>query len=157
MTQERLQHVRQVFESVKDLQPRDRESILGAVRDTEPTLAVEVDRLLAAHERRDDFMRQPIADLHSPAANDEPDLAGSRIGPYEIIQEIGRGGMGTVYEAVRIDGSFRKQVAIKVLRANLFTDSLHEKFRRERQILAGLDHPSIARIPDGGTTETGWP
>jgi tetratricopeptide (TPR) repeat protein/tRNA A-37 threonylcarbamoyl transferase component Bud32 len=65
--------------------------------------------------------------------------------------------MGTVYEAARVDGSFRKRVAIKVVRASLLTESLHERFRRERQILAGLDHPNIGRILDGGTTETGRP
>jgi len=65
--------------------------------------------------------------------------------------------MGTVYEAARIDGSFRKRVAVKVVRASLLTESLQERFRRERQILAGLDHPNIARILDGGATETGRP
>ena len=103
-------------------------------------------------------MEQPIANLHSPASEDAgPDLAGSRIGSYEVIQEIGCGGMGTVYEAARIDGSFRKRVAIKVIRATLLTEAVQERFRRERQILAGLDHPNIARILDGGTTEAGLP
>ncbi len=86
-----------------------------------------------------------------------PDLVTSRIGSYEVVREIGRGGMGTVYEAVRIDGAFRKRVAIKVIRATLLTELLQERFRRERQILAGLDHPNIAHILDGGTTETGRP
>jgi tetratricopeptide (TPR) repeat protein len=65
--------------------------------------------------------------------------------------------MGTVYEASRTDGSFHKRVAIKVIRATLLTESLVKKFRREREILAGLDHPNIARILDGGTTATGRP
>jgi len=157
MTPERLKQVRQLFESVVELLPRYREPILDASRVDDPTLVDEVERLLAAYERRDDFAWQPIANLHSLPAAAEPDLAGSRIGPYEIVQEIGRGGMGTVYEAARMDGSFRKRVAIKVIRANLLTDAMHERFRRERQILAGLDHPNIARILDGGTTETGRP
>ena len=104
-------------------------------------------------------MEQPIAGLHPPAHSEvnAPDLAGSRIGSYEVIREIGRGGMGTVYEAVRIDGSFRKRVPIKVIRATLLTEWLRERFRRERRILAGLDHPNIAHIVDGGATGAGLP
>jgi eukaryotic-like serine/threonine-protein kinase len=159
MTPERLQHIRAVFESVVELLPDDRRRILAEAREADPSLVAEVELLLAAHQRRAGFMEQPIANLHSPAPSGDagPDLAGSRIGSYEVIREIGRGGMGTVYEAARIDGSFRKRVAIKVIRATLLTESLQERFRRERQILAGLDHPNIARILDGGATETGLP
>ena len=125
----------------------------------DPALVAEVELLLAAHQRRGEFLEQPIANLHSPvpARDAGADLSGSRIGAYEVSREIGRGGMGTVYEAARIDGSFRKLVAIKVIRATLLTQSLQERFRRERQILAGLDHPNIARILDGGTTQAGLP
>ena len=159
MTPERLRHVRAVFESIVELPPENRHRILDESRTVDPALVAEVELLLAAHQRRDGFMEQPIASLHSPVSADEsvPDLAGSRIGSYEVIREIGRGGMGTVYEAARIDGSFRKLVAIKVIRATLLTKSLQERFRRERQILAGLDHPNIAHILDGGTTPAGLP
>ena len=158
MTPERLQQIRAVFESVVELLPEDRHRILAESREADPSLVAEVELLLAAHQRRGGFMEQPIANLHSPASEDAgPDLAGSRIGSYEVIQEIGCGGMGTVYEAARIDGSFRKRVAIKVIRATLLTEAVQERFRRERQILAGLDHPNIARILDGGTTEAGLP
>jgi serine/threonine protein kinase len=157
MTPERLQHIRAVFESVVELPTDDRRRILAETRQADPSLVAEVELLVASYQRRGEFMAQPIADLHSPIDNAETDLAGSRIGPYEIVQEIGRGGMGTVYEAARIDGSFRKRVAIKVIRATLLTESMDERFRRERQILAGLDHPNIAGILDGGATETGRP
>ena len=157
MTPERLQHIRTVFESVVELLPDDRRRILAESCEADPSLLAEVELLLAAHKRRGGFMELPIASLHSSAASADADLAGSRIGSYEIVQEIGRGGMGTVYEAARIDGSFRKRVAIKVIRATLLTESTHERFRRERQILAGLDHPNIAHILDGGATETGRP
>ena len=157
MTPERLQHIRAVFESVVKLSPDDRRRILAGNSQADPSLVAEVELLVAAYQRRGDFLAQPIADLHSPPDSAETDLAGSRIGPYEIVQEIGRGGMGTVYEADRIDGSFRKRVAIKVIRATLLTESMHERFRRDRQILAGLDHPNIAGILDGGATETGRP
>ncbi len=158
MTPERLQHIRAVFESVAELRPDDRHRILADARQADPSLVAEVELLVAAHQRRGDFMEP--ADRGSPFSPPRPPkriLAGSRIGSYEIVQEIGRGGMGTVYEAARIDGSFRKRVAIKIIRATLLTESMHERFRRERQILAGLDHPNIAGILDGGATETGRP
>src|ERR1035441_10743414 len=159
MTPERLRQIRAVFESAAGLSPDDRLRVLAEAREADPSLAAEVEQLLAAHQVRDGFMEQPIRDLHSPVRSAEKglDLAGSRIGSYEVLREIGRGGMGTVYEAARVDGSFCKRVAIKVIRATLPTESLQERFRRERQILAGLDHPNIARILDGGTTGTGLP
>jgi eukaryotic-like serine/threonine-protein kinase len=159
MTPERLRQIRAIFESVIDLLPKDRDRILADARKADPSLAAAVGELLTAHQSSDGFMERPIASLHAPAAPDDARLylAGSRIGSYEVIREIGRGGMGTVYEAARVDGSFRKRVAIKVIRATLATESLQENFRRERQILAGLDHPNIARILDGGTTEAGLP
>src|SRR5450631_2880101 len=159
MTPERLRHIRAVFESVVDLSPDDRYCILADARKADPSLAAAVGELLTAHQSSHGFMERPIASLHSPVPAEDAgaDLAGSRIGSYEVIREIGRGGMGTVYEGARIDGSFRKLVAIKVIRATLLTESLQEKFRRERQILAGLDHPNIAHILDGGTTQAGLP
>ena len=83
--------------------------------------------------------------------------AGGRIGAYLILEEIGRGGMGEVYRAVRADGEFTKEVAIKLVQGGFDSASIRERFRNERQILAGLDHPNIARLLDGGTTENGVP
>ena len=160
MTAERLREIRVVYEAALDAAPLERARLLSRARATDASLATEVDELLAAHQRCNEFLDQPIASLHSPAAACEDscaDITGSLVGPYEIIREIGRGGMGTVYEAARVDGSFRKRVAIKVIRATLPTDASQERFRRERQILAGLDHPNIARILDGGATAAGMP
>jgi serine/threonine protein kinase/tetratricopeptide (TPR) repeat protein len=80
-----------------------------------------------------------------------------RVGPYRLIREIGRGGMGAVYLAVRDDDAFEKRVAIKILKRGMDTDSIVRRFRNERQILAGLDHPNIAVLLDGGTTSDGRP
>ena len=80
-----------------------------------------------------------------------------RLGPYRLIRELGRGGMGTVYLAVRDDDAFQKRVAIKVLKRGMDTDSIVRRFRHERQILASLEHPNIARLLDGGTTPDGLP
>ena len=156
MTPHRLQQIRTIFESVVDLPPGDRRAMLTGFRQSDPPLVEEVDRLLAAHARPAGFMDRPLAVVPDAPAPTE-DLIASRIGAYEVIREIGRGGMGTVYEGARIDGAFRKRVAIKVIRATLLTEAMEERFRRERQILAGLDHPNIAHILDGGATEGGRP
>ena len=81
----------------------------------------------------------------------------TRIGTYRLVRELGQGGMGTVYLAVRDDDAFHKRVALKVLKRGMDTDSIVRRFRTERQILAGLDHPNIARLLDGGTTADGLP
>ena len=80
-----------------------------------------------------------------------------RVGPYRLIRELGRGGMGTVYLAVRSDDAFQKRVALKVLKRGTDTDSVVRRFRHERQILASLEHPNIAGLLDGGTTSEGLP
>src|SRR5579885_2953288 len=80
-----------------------------------------------------------------------------RFGPYRVFDAIGRGGMGAVYRAARDDQVFDKQVAIKVLHVGLESTEAHGRFRQERQILANLDHPNIARLLDGGDTADGQP
>ena len=84
-------------------------------------------------------------------------MEGARVGPYRIIREVGRGGMGTVYLAVRSDDEFQKRVALKVLRRGMDTDAIVQRFRNERQILASLEHPFISALLDGGTTPDGLP
>ena len=75
-----------------------------------------------------------------------------QIGPYRLIEPIGRGGMGTVYRAKRTDGGFTQQVAVKVIRRGMDTEDILHRFRMERQILASLNHPHIAHLLDGGAT-----
>jgi tetratricopeptide (TPR) repeat protein len=163
LTPERLHQIRALFEALIDLAPEPRQARLRQQRARDASLVHEVEQLIAAYERETGFMNGPLAGLPAlgttpdAAAAADPNLAGSRIGSYEIVREIGRGGMGTVYEGVRIDGSFRMRVAIKIIRATVLTESVRERFHLERQILAGLDHPGIARILDGGTTPSGRP
>ena len=83
--------------------------------------------------------------------------AGRRIGEYEVIRELGRGGMGAVYLAHRADGEFDRQVAVKLLKRGIDTDEILARFKAERRILARLDHPNIARLLDAGTTDDGLP
>jgi serine/threonine protein kinase/Tfp pilus assembly protein PilF len=91
------------------------------------------------------------------ASPPEGSEAGRSVGSYRILSEVGHGGMGAVYLAVRDDDEFKKRVAIKLLRRGMATDDLVRRFRNERQILASIDHPNIAKLLDGGTTEEGLP
>jgi serine/threonine protein kinase len=99
------------------------------------------------------------AHFESPAASiaGAPAPAGLCVGPYRLVRELGSGGMGTVFLAERMDGEFDRRVAIKVIRAGFGETFLVRRFRDERQILASLDHPHIARLIDGGTTTNGLP
>jgi serine/threonine protein kinase/tetratricopeptide (TPR) repeat protein len=94
-----------------------------------------------------------------PGRHETPRAPGSDrfIGPYKLIQEIGHGGMGSVYLAARADAQYERRAAIKVVRSGAASEDVIRYFRRERQILASLDHPNIARLLDGGTTEDGLP
>ena len=119
----------------------------------------EIERVLASDHRAGQFMEKPAL---APAGRIIPqvvkgNLLGRRIGPYEILSEIGRGGMGTVYLASRADDQFRKLVAIKVVNPNQEAEAMVARFRRERQILANLEHPNIAQLLDGGTAPDGSP
>jgi eukaryotic-like serine/threonine-protein kinase len=96
-------------------------------------------------------------DLTRPSPADRDLRDDTRVGAYRLVREIGQGGMGAVFLAVRDDDAFHKRVALKVLKRGMDTEAIVRRFRTERQILAGLDHPSIARLLDGGTTSDGLP
>jgi serine/threonine protein kinase len=130
-----------------------------ATRRGEADLRHDVEALLASSEEAGDFIEKPALQHNaSTLAAAIPDPAiGRRVGPYRVIGEIGSGGMGTVYRAVRADDHFRQQVAIKIVKRGMDTDFILRRFRNERQILAGLEHPNIARLLDGGATEDGLP
>ncbi len=100
---------------------------------------------------------QMLQSGQSPTKTMVPSRTSQMIGPYRVLRELGKGGMGIVYLAVRDDGAFRKNVAIKLLRGDAVTAEFVERFRNERQVLANFDHPNIARILDGGDTTEGMP
>src|SRR4051812_2343367 len=101
---------------------------------------------------------EEFADLATARLRQEPlSLAGRQLGAYRIDEELGRGGMGTVYLAQRADGQFTKKVAIKILKDGVETDEILRRFQVEREILARLEHPNITRLLDAGTTDTGSP
>ena len=123
------------------------------------SLRAEIEKLIDGSDRAGSFIETPpVLDETTMALSDaESPLANLRLGAYKVIREIGRGGMGTVYLASRADEEFQKRVAIKLVTAGFDHETIIQRFRNERQILAGLDHPNIARLLDGGTTESGAP
>src|SRR5689334_19540645 len=162
MTPERWRQVENIFQTALDLPAERRASYLTEACAQDPTLQGEVVSLLARHESGDYSLEDLIpADIKArrfdPFADDQDPLIGRRLGAYEIVREIGRGGMGAVYEAVRVDREFQKRVAIKLVKRGMDTDFILRRFRKERQILAALDHQNIARLLDGGTTDDGLP
>jgi non-specific serine/threonine protein kinase/serine/threonine-protein kinase len=158
MNPERWQQIRQVFEQAVAIESHQRSDFLDKACATDPELRREVESLLSYESRaRGDFLKTPAIDLLEPATRPSNGRIGHRVGVYQILQQIGHGGMGEVYRAVRADGQYEKQVAIKFVRVGLDTAFILQRFRYERQILASLDHPNIARLYDGGTTEDGIP
>jgi non-specific serine/threonine protein kinase/serine/threonine-protein kinase len=151
MTPEELEKVGEILEQALAVQPAERSRFLEQACTGNAALRCEVESLLASHEQAGNFLNPPaIADAASaPRASVLP---GRRIGAYDILEEIGRGGMGEVFAAARADGLYEKTVAIKLVRGGYDTEFILERFRNERQILASLDHPNIARLLDGGTT-----
>jgi serine/threonine protein kinase/TolB-like protein/Flp pilus assembly protein TadD len=118
------------------------------------SLLAEAEALL--NERTDSF-EDCVQNAASTFWQEGPPRGGQRVGAYVIVRELGRGGMGTVFLAERADGQFEKQVAIKILNRGADTAEILRRFRAERQILARLDHPNIARLLDAGTTDDGLP
>src|SRR5256885_6604834 len=118
------------------------------------SLLAEAEALLKEHT---DSFEDCAQNAASTFWQDGPPRGGERVGAYVIVRELGRGGMGTVFLAERADGQFEKQVAIKILNRGADTTEILRRFRAERQILARLDHPNIARLLDAGTTDDGLP
>ena len=124
-------------------------------------LLEEAESLLAEAEallkERTDSFEDCAQNAASTFWQEGPQRGGQRVGAYVIVRELGHGGMGTVFLAERADGQFEKQVAIKILNRGADTAEILRRFRAERQILARLDHPNIARLLDAGTTDDGLP
>ncbi|MGE0884382.1 MAG: tetratricopeptide repeat protein [Blastocatellales bacterium] len=157
MNPERWQRIGEIFCTVADRPADEREAYLTRVCGDDEELRREVLDLLA-QSPPDSFLDDPIRHAAFALNNEsEDEMLGRRIGPYRLSCLIGRGGMGAVYEAVRDDQQFDQRVALKLIKRGMDTDFVRQRFLRERQILAGLDHPHIARLLDGGTTADGLP
>jgi len=155
MTPEHWQKVKEILEAALDRGVSDRSRYLDDVCAQDAAMRQEVETLLALEEDVDTFLQTPAFDLHDLA--EETPIEGRVVDRYRILHEIGSGGMGRVYLAERADSAFEQRVAVKILKRGLDTEEIVGRFRRERQILANLEHPNIARILDGGTTDDGLP
>jgi len=156
MSDERRRRLDELFDEVLDASLQARQEILQRAAAEDPDLKAELEALLAAHGRSAGILDSP-ADLGSGGGVADPLEVPSRIGIYRIVSELGRGGMGVVFLAERDDGQFWRRVAIKVISAGARSADLRARFEAERQILATLDHPNIARLYDGGVTDDGRP
>ena len=157
MNPERWQRIEELFGALVDHSEAERDNYLTRVCDDDEELRLEVLSLLA-RDTSEDFIMDPIASAAlSFTAKPKDDLTGERVGPYRVMRLVGRGGMGAVYEAERDDEQFQQQVAIKIIKRGMDTDFVRDRFLRERQILASLDHLHIARLFDGGATPGGLP
>ncbi|HEX3877634.1 MAG TPA: protein kinase [Bryobacteraceae bacterium] len=154
MTPQRFQQLRNVFEAAMERQESDRAAFVAEACREDEDLRQEVARLIEANDATVTLRAWPQA---TATGADPGSREGRRIGDYEVLRQLGRGGMGSVYLASRADASFHKQVAIKVLRSESGANDILRRFNRERQILAQMDHPNIARLLDAGETDDGLP
>jgi serine/threonine protein kinase len=160
MTPERWQQIKDVLATALDLPAVERAGYLDRSCGGDPLLRGDVEGLLRHQpEMSSRFLNQTEFSETAVAllpAEENPWI-GRRVGAYQIAELIGTGGMGEVYRAFRADDQYRKQVALKLIRAGQDSGLVIARFKNERQILAGLEHPNIARLLDGGTTEDGLP
>ena len=155
MTPDRWKEVAGTFERALDLPVDERAAFIQTNCNGDEDLRREVESLLESHASAGNFIDEPSLFITDEDLKDDDGgiPPGQLIGAYRVVREIGRGGMGAVYLAERADEQYQKQVAIKLIKRGMDTDTVLRHFRNERQILAGFDHPNIARLFDGGTTE----
>ena len=139
----------ELFHACLELTVPEQKDYLRQACRTEPELQARVERLLAAHRRAEDSTLNPLR----PAAIEEPL---ERIGAYHLVRVLGEGGMGVVYEAEQLE-PVRRRVAVKIVKLGMDSAQVVNRFRTERQMLAALDHPHIAKVFDAGQTGAGRP
>jgi tRNA A-37 threonylcarbamoyl transferase component Bud32/tetratricopeptide (TPR) repeat protein len=159
MNAERWREVTALFDKAIGLPPVHRDAFLVSACGTDTELLAEVRSLLDVHTDDPEYLEASAWAHHGGVIEEaiENQNVEERVGNYRLLRKIGSGGMGSVYLAERDDDAFRKQVAIKFIRGGALRENAIKRFRRERQILARLEHPGIARLLDGGTTSRGTP
>jgi serine/threonine protein kinase len=157
IARDRFQQIDALFAAALERPREERPAFLRLACADDDELRREVERLLTADESAEDFLARPLTvplELIEGEVGAEPP---ARLGPYRLLREIGGGGMGSVYLAERDDAVYDRQVAVKVLRSGIGNAAGLQRFLAERQVLARLEHPGIARLYDGGTTPDGRP
>jgi non-specific serine/threonine protein kinase/serine/threonine-protein kinase len=166
MEPERWQNVERIYLAALQFEGSERKSFVERNCGADAALQAEVESLLKYAERPARFFDSPAFEVVARALADDlraednsqsSRMTDARIAQYRIVGKLGAGGMGDVYRAVRADDQYEKQVAIKLVRQGLDSESVYNRFRQERQILAGFEHENIARLIDGGSTEEGHP
>lgn len=150
LTAAQWKRVESLFHQTLELSPNERQKRLCEIKESDPLLAADLEKMVSAHQKSGAFLSGTVADDLSVAN-------GERIGPWEIRKEIGRGGMSTVYLAERVDGRFERKVAIKFLHGLFPGKRMVERMKTEQNILAALDHENICGLLDAGVTENGRP
>jgi eukaryotic-like serine/threonine-protein kinase len=152
--------IKKIFSEAIDLAPADRENYVKKATEGHPDQFNEVMSLLKAHEQPGP-LDNPFDSIKSSIFEDKGENAGTitnrKIGPYKILKELGRGGMGRVLLAERDDEQFSQKVALKLIPGGITSENQTLRFLAERQILANLNHPNVAKLLDGGITEHGQP
>ncbi|MGA9995774.1 MAG: protein kinase [Pyrinomonadaceae bacterium] len=159
MHSEHWKKVEEIFNAALGRPSGEREAFLREACAGDESLMQEVHTRIDSYEQAGNFKKPSDAESFNTNTDgvESSSLIGNRIGPYRLVREIGRGGMGSVYLAVRADDEYQKRVAIKLIKRGMDTDFILRRFRRERQILASLDHLNIGLLLDGGTTTDGLP
>ncbi|MCC7096948.1 MAG: serine/threonine protein kinase [Thermomonas sp.] len=151
MDSERWLRLSPLLDALLELDPDARSEHLRTLSEQDPTLAAELEHLLQLDAETPDFLGTPALSMSCGP------IPGSRIGPYRLERLLGEGGMGQVWLAERADGLYERKVALKLLRPGLADPRLHQRFIREREILARFEHPNIARLLDAGSATDGQP
>jgi len=166
MDSERWQNVERLYHATLQCEESQRAAFLKHACGSDELLLREIESLVSYGERSESFIEGSALDLVAPDlacqtgekdSSDKCRIIGKRISQYRVVEQLGSGGMGEVYRAVRADDQFQKQVAIKLVHAGEASGFVIGRFKNERQILASLDHPNIARLLDGGATDEGVP
>lgn len=155
------EHIDRIFTQALDVPEEARASFLETACGGHPETRKAVEQLLQAVEIEDDFLEKspmegPIVEAVLEDLDDDS-AVGRVLGPYEVERQIGRGGMGAVYLANRIEGGFDQKVALKLIKRGMDTNAVVRRFQRERSVMASLQHPNIARLLDGGASDDGQP
>lgn len=135
--------------------PAERQTFVRVACGSDEELRARLGAMVAAAAVEDSVLDAPLGELMLDALESHTSAAGRRLGPYRLLELIGSGGMGQVYMAERADGQYEQRVAVKLMREGVNDAALVARFRAERQIVASLDHPNLAKVLDGGVTEDG--
>ena len=148
--------IEELFLQAQDLNGAARTRFLDEQCAGSPDIRAEVERLLQANDKADSLLDRPAAHLDSTSASEAESMEGTTVGPFKLLQQIGEGGFGVVYMAEQTQ-PVRRKVALKIVKPGMDSKEVVARFEAERQALAMMDHPNIAKVLDAGTTESGRP